>query len=196
MPIEASPRALAPLAVLLLFFAAAVSGCVTAPYDHYGLGNPLAPFTVQGVAQNPSSAITVEALDQSTGAWTAVGSTASAATATFAAGTWKNSPALYSYTFNVTLANACFWTATCQLTAQPASAKIRVREGATDGRAAYHHGGRSTSLGCAYAKLKTGVDFLTAGSDCGFNDSVITIKAAASQPSSGPGALAIASPRG
>jgi hypothetical protein len=151
------------------------TGCVLTPYDNQHFG-PNTTFTVQGVAFFASSQITVEARNQKTDVWEDVASTTSAATVTFPAGTWTNSPDLYAYSFNVQVANPCYWDPSCQLPPGSPSAKIRVREGSrTDGF--YHFRGQFDSLSCTLARLSAGEDFFAAGLNCGYNDSVILLTA-------------------
>jgi hypothetical protein len=169
-------RTIGPLGIALLATMVAIAGatgCVLAPYDNQHIG-PNTTFTVQGVAFSASVQITVEAFNQATGVWDDIASTTSAATATFPAGTWSNSPDLYAYSFPVHVANPCYWDATCQIPAGSFSAKIRVREGPrTDGF--YQFRGQFDSLSCALGRLRAGEDFLAAGFNCGYNDTVITL---------------------
>jgi hypothetical protein len=151
----------------------AATGCVLAPYElqHHGPGTA---FPVQGVARSAAIQITVEALNKATGVWDDIASTTSAATPTFPAGTWNGSPDLFFYSFNVQIANPCYWDASCSFPAGDFSAKIRVREGPRN-NAFYELRGKFDSLDCTLDKLNAGVDFAHAGLDCGFNDTVITL---------------------
>jgi hypothetical protein len=149
------------------------TGCVLAPYEleHFG---PNSTIPVQGVARSASIQITVEAFNKATGVWDDIASTTSAATPTVSAGTWNGSPDLFFYSFSVQIPNPCYWDASCSFPAGDFTAKIRVREGPRD-NAFYELRGAFDSLSCAQGRLGNGEDFVSAGYNCGYNDTVITL---------------------
>jgi hypothetical protein len=147
----------------------ASAGCVITPYEgqevsRYG-------FELQGYAQT-FELVTVEAYSLCSQRWVDNATTVSAQNADFPAGYWNNSPELHPYAVTVLLNDSCYWGPGCD--PRRYCAHIRVREG-YQGSTVYHYRGGQSSLSCDIQQLGAGTDFYTAGFNCGFDNTVITL---------------------
>ena len=143
-----------------------------APYEGEEVSR-IGGFKVQGYAKT-WSIVTVEAFNQCNQRWEDNGTAGTTAAPAFPAGYWNNSPELHAYQVNVLLWDTCYWSSECDAPGFYCG-YIRVREGYPFEDTTYLYRGRQASLACDIGQLNAGVDFYTAGFNCGFDNTVLTL---------------------
>jgi hypothetical protein len=115
--------------------------CVTRPTNHSFVATYDQQIPIDGYLLTANQGFVVEALNQATGVWEAIGSGQSSATPTLPAGSIVDNPDLYGYSATVRIASAnqpatfCRWSVSCAEPPPPdacefsLSAQIRVRTG-------------------------------------------------------------------
>ncbi|MEZ4235313.1 MAG: hypothetical protein R3F59_03970 [Myxococcota bacterium] len=154
------------VAFVALAAAVGLSGCVVTPYDGQVVGK-YSNVSVFGYTDHPSASVVVEAYNFTTGGWESLGTTTSAATASYGAGYWSsNSPALYQYSLSVQVADQANPATEARWTGWPdGSAKLRVRDTSANRSLS---AGEFDSLSCFLSTIEPSSDFYYTAYDCGF----------------------------
>ncbi|HEY6176092.1 MAG TPA: hypothetical protein VIX73_16675 [Kofleriaceae bacterium] len=150
------------------------TGCVIAPTEGQQV-TPHVPLHIQGYALH-FDLVTMELYDQCAGVWSDQDTTLASFDPSLPAGYWNNSPELHFYEMWPIMPEVCFFSRDNCPTGDYC-AYMRLREDAIDGSntSTYLYRGNDASLGCTLGQLGQGVDFYTAGFNCGYNSTVITL---------------------
>lgn len=148
-------------AVLLVGAAAALSACVTTPYNDEWVDASAVDFS--GYAQDPGATIEISGFDKQTNTWVVLDETITASSTP----TNYGGETLYRWTasdLNTIATGDCFWGegAACYVPAGSANARFRVKEVGGRTLVTFDQGGTS----CVLDEVSAGAGWFAAGLNC------------------------------